>query len=119
VNALPWAVLAETAVDKPFRPRFHKHLQQLDGKTVSLTGFMQPVSMGPTVTGFMLIEYPVGCWFCESPEPAGIVYVATAGGKPVPLKRGRVKVEGRLKLNSSDPEDFLYTVTGAGVRDPD
>jgi hypothetical protein len=47
------------------------------------------------------------------------VYVATAGGKPVPLKRGRVKVEGRLKLNSSDPEDFLYTVTGAGVRDPD
>jgi hypothetical protein len=119
VNPLPWAVLAETAVDQPFRPRFHKHLRQLDGKTVSLTGFMQPVSMDPTVTGFMLIEYPVGCWFCESPEPAGIVYVETAGGKPVPVKRGRVKVEGTLKLNTSDPEDFLYTVTGAGVRDPD
>jgi tetratricopeptide (TPR) repeat protein len=119
VNPLPWGVLAETSVDKPFRPKFHKHLQQLDGKTVSLTGFMQPVSMEPTVTGFMLIEYPVGCWFCETPEPAGIVYVETAGGKPVPLKRGRVKVEGTLKLNTSDPEDFLYTVSGAGVRDPD
>jgi hypothetical protein len=47
------------------------------------------------------------------------VYVETAGGKPVPLKRGRVKVEGTLKLNTSDPEDFLYTVTGASVRDPD
>ena len=119
VNSLPWAVLAETSVGKPFRPKFHKHLQQLDGKTVSLTGFMQPVSMDPTVTGFMLIEYPVGCWFCETPEPAGIVYVETAGGKPVPLKRGRVKVEGTLKLNTNDPEDFLYTVTGASVRDPD
>jgi hypothetical protein len=119
VNPLPWAVLAETAVDKPFRPKFHKHLQQLDGKTVALTGFMQPVSMDPTVTGFMLIEYPVGCWFCETPEPAGIVYVETAGGKPIPLKRGRVKVEGTLKLNTNDPEDFLYTVTGASVRDPD
>ena len=119
VNPLPWAVLAETVVDKPFRPRFHKHLQQLDGKKVSLTGFMQPVSMDVAVSGFMLIEYPIGCWFCETPEPAGIVYVEVAGGKPVPVKRGRVKVEGTLKLNASDPEDFLYTLTGASVRDPD
>jgi hypothetical protein len=119
VNPVPWAVLAETAIDKPFRPRFHKHLQQLDRKAVSLTGFMQPVSMEPTVTGFMLIEYPVGCWFCETPEPSGIVYVEIAGGKSVPVKRGRVKVEGKLKLNSSDPEDFLYTITGASVREPD
>jgi hypothetical protein len=118
VNPLPWAVLAETAIDKPFRPRFHEHLRKLDGKTVALTGFMQPVSMDPTVNGFMLIEYPVGCWFCETPEPAGIVYVET-GGKPVPVKRGRVKVEGTLKLNTADPEDFLYTLAGASVRDPD
>ena len=103
VNPLPWAVLAETVVDKPFRPKFHKHLQQLDGKTVSLTGFMQPVSMDPTVTGFMLIEYPIGCWFCETPEPAGIIYVEIAGGKAVPVKRGRVKVEGTLKLNTTRP----------------
>jgi hypothetical protein len=119
VNPLPWAVPAETVVEKPFRPKFHKHLQQHDGKTVSLTGFMQPVSMDPTVTGFMLIEYPIGCWFCETPEPAGIIYVEVAGGKAVPVKRGRVKVEGTLKLNTTDPEDFLYTVTGATVRDPD
>ena len=119
VNPLPWAVPAETVVERPFRPKFHKHLQQLDGKTVSLTGFMQPVSMDPTVTGFMLIEYPIGCWFCETPEPAGIIYVEVAGGKSVPVKRGRVKVEGTLKLNSTDPEDFLYTLTEASVRDPD
>jgi tetratricopeptide (TPR) repeat protein len=119
VNPLPWAVLAETAVDKPFRPRFHKHVSQLDGKKVSLTGFMQPVSMDVEASGFMLIEYPVGCWFCETPEPAGIVYVEVAGGKAVPVRRGRVKVEGTLKLNASDPEEFLYTLTGASVRDPD
>jgi hypothetical protein len=119
VNALPWTVLAETVVDKPFRPRFHKHLALLDGKKVSLTGFMQPINMDLTVSGFMMIEYPIGCWFCETPEPAGIVYVEIAEGKSVPVKRGRVKVEGTLKLNTSDPEDFLYTLTGASVRDPD
>jgi hypothetical protein len=75
--------------------------------------------MDVTVTGFMLIEYPVGCWFCETPEPAGIVFVELAGGKPIPVRRGRVKVEGTLKLNASDPEEFLYTLTGASVRDPD
>ena len=119
VNPLPWAVVAETVVDRPFRPRVHPHLAKLDGKTVSLTGFMQPVTTDPVVSGFMLIEYPVGCWFCETPEPAGIVYVEVADGKAVPVRRGRVKVEGTLKLNASDPEDFLYTVSGASVRDPD
>jgi hypothetical protein len=119
VNPLPWAVLAETQVDAPFRPRFHKHLAQLAGKKVSLTGFMQPLTMDLAASGFMLIEYPVGCWFCETPEPAGIVFVEVAGGKAVPVRRGRVKVEGTLKLNTTDPEDFLYTVTGAAVGDPD
>jgi len=119
INAVPWTVLAETVIDKPFRPRFHKYLAQLDGKKVSLTGFMQPINMEVTVSGFMMIEYPIGCWFCETPEPAGIVYVDIAGGKAVPVKRGRVKVEGTLKLNTNDPEDFLYTLTGASVREPD
>src|SRR5262249_805451 len=88
VNPLPWAVLSETVVDKPFKPRFHKHLQQLDGKKVSLTGFMQPVTMDIEVSGFMLVEYPIGCWFCETPEPAGILYIEIAGGKAVSVKRG-------------------------------
>jgi hypothetical protein len=119
VNPLPWAVVAETVIGKPFRPRFHKHLEQLDGKKVSLTGFMQPVTMDIEVSGFMLVEYPIGCWFCETPEPSGLIYIEIAGGKTVPVKRGRVKVEGTLKLNHGDPEDFLYTLSGASVRDPD
>ncbi len=118
VNPLPWAVLAETAIEKPFRPKFHAHLKKLDGKRVSLTGFMQPVTADLEVGGFMLIEYPVGCWFCETPEPAGMLYIEVAG-RSVPVKRGRIKVEGTLKLNSTDPEDFLFTLTGASVREPD
>lgn len=119
VNLLPWAVISETIVDKPFRPKFHKHLELLNGKKVALTGYMQPVTMDIEVSGFMLVEYPIGCWFCETPEPAGLIYIEIAGAKTTTVKRGRVKVEGVLKLNRGDPEDFLYTVTGAKVRDPD
>src|SRR5207302_2395238 len=45
VNAMPWALLGETTVDKKsYRPTFAKYLQELDGKLVTLTGYMQPLS---------------------------------------------------------------------------
>src|SRR5262249_54147431 len=39
-NALPWPVLAATTIDAKGRPTFAKYLDRLDGKTVTLTGFM-------------------------------------------------------------------------------
>jgi len=118
-NEMPWPVLNETTIEKPFKPNFLKHLKQLDGKKVAITGYMQPLGMEFDVSGFMLLEYPVGCWFCETPEPAGIVFTDLGDGKTVTVRRNRVKVAGVLKLNSTDPEDFLYTITGAKVSDPD
>jgi hypothetical protein len=118
-NLLPWPVLNETTIEKPFKPRFLKHLQQLDGKKVAITGYMQPVSMDFEVSGFMMVEYPVGCWFCETPEPAGIVFADLGEGKSTTIKRNRIKLTGTLKLNSADPEDFLYTIINAKVSEPD
>jgi hypothetical protein len=115
VNALPWELFAETTVDAKFRPTFAKYLKELDGKLVSLSGFIQPLSEDAEANGFMFIEYPVGCWYCEMPETTGIVYVELPEGKSVRLQRGLVRVTGRLRLNASDPEDFLYAVRNARV----
>ena len=49
------------------------------------------------------------------PDTAGIVYVLLPAGQAMPLRRGLVRVTGRLTLNASDPEDFLYTVRDAKV----
>jgi hypothetical protein len=119
VNDLPWPVLAETTMGKSFKPRFAKYLEELEGKRIALSGFMQPLRPDDEVPGFLLIEYPVGCWFCETPEPAMIVFVTLPDGKTTPIKRGPVKVEGVLKLNRDDPEDFLYTIEKARVAEPD
>jgi Tfp pilus assembly protein PilF len=119
VNDVPWPVLAETTMGKSFKPRFVKYLEELEGKRVALSGFMQPLRPDDEVPGFLLIEYPVGCWFCETPEPAMIVFVTLPDGKTTPIKRGPVKVEGVLKLNRDDPEDFLYTIQKARVAEPD
>jgi hypothetical protein len=119
VNTLPWAVLAETTLDRQYRPTFAKYLRELDGKQIALSGFMQPLGDDPEANSFMLIEYPVGCWYCEMPEVTGIVLVELPRGKAVAFTRSLVKVVGKLVLNANDPENFLYTVTTAKVAEPD
>lgn len=117
INALPWPILADTTFDRNFKPTFAKHLQALDGKQVDLEGYMQPLSEELDVTSFMLIEYPVGCWYCEMPELAGIVFVELPSGKTFPYTRERVRITGKLTLNSTDPENFLYTIGKAKVEE--
>ena len=81
VNYLPWTVLADTLVERDFHPTFPHYLLDLDGKTVSLTGFIQPLNEDLELNSFMLIEYPIGCWYCEMPELNSIVFVELTAGK--------------------------------------
>src|SRR5439155_3858329 len=101
------------------RPNFPKYLRELDGKQVSLTGFMQPLTEELEVSSFLFIEYPVGCWYCEMPETTSILYVELPAGKSRGYTRGLVKVVGKLSLNATDPENFLYTVGSAKVVEAD
>jgi hypothetical protein len=119
VNFLPWDLLSQTSVGPKFQPTFHKYMKELDGKEVSLNGFMQPLRQDPDVASFMFIEYPVGCWYCEMPEITSIVYVELPRGGTTPYRRGLVRVVGRLQLNATDPEDFLYAIRQARVTEVD
>jgi hypothetical protein len=119
VNPLPWAVINETTLDRKYRPTFPKYLSELNGKQVELTGFMQPLTDEREMAAFLLIEYPVGCWYCEMPEVTGILLVELPPNKTRTYTRGLVKVTGTLALNGTDPENFLYTISKAQVSDPD
>jgi hypothetical protein len=115
VNALPWSVVTETTVDRQYRPTFPRYLRELDGKKVTLQGFLQPLSEDPDASAFMLIEYPVGCWYCEQPEMTAIVLVELPEGKSFQATRNQVRVRGKLTLNATDPENFLYIIRNAQV----
>jgi hypothetical protein len=119
VNTLPWGVLTATTLDRNSRPTFHQHLRALDGKKVALTGFLQPIGDDPDTGAFLLIEYPVGCWFCEVPEPTGVVLVELPAGKSATFTKNQVKVTGKLALNGADPENFMFTVRDAAIVPPD
>jgi hypothetical protein len=115
VNPLPWNAVVETVIDRPFKPRFPRYLQDLDGKQVELTGFMQPLGDDTECAAFMFIEFPVGCWYCEMPEMAGILLVELPPGKSLSFTRSPLRVTGQLSLNHKDPENFLYTIKSAKV----
>ena len=114
VNVLPWTVVTETVVDRKYHPSFPTYLKELEGKQIQLTGYMQPLSDDQEESGaFLLIEYPVGCWYCEMPEVTGIVLVELSPGKTREYTRGKLRITGKLVLNAKDPEDFLYTIKDA------
>jgi hypothetical protein len=115
VNELPWAVLGATTLDADFKPTFVKYLKELDGKQIALAGFMQPLREDSDLTAFLLIEYPVGCWYCETPEITGMVLVELALGQKASFTRNLIKITGKLTLNATDPENFLFTIGKAKV----
>jgi hypothetical protein len=115
INALAWEVIVETTIDRQARPTFAKYLRDLDGKQIVLRGHMQPLGDNTDLGAFMLIEHPVGCWFCEMPEITSIVLIELPDGKSGRYTRERIRVTGKLQLNAGDPENFLYTIRDAKV----
>jgi hypothetical protein len=119
VNSVPWSVFAETSIDRQFRPTFCKYLQELNGKEVALTGYMQPIGEDGDLSRFLLVENPVGCWYCEMPDITGIILVEMPADASAEYARGAIKVTGTLRLNDRDPENFVYIISKANVADAD
>ncbi len=115
VNVLPWSVVTETTLDRQYHPTFPRYLKDLDGKKVTLDGYLQPLGDDAELNAFLLVEYPIGCWYCEQPETTAIILVELPEGKTFPYTRNPIHVRGKLVLNASDPENFLYTIRGAEV----
>jgi hypothetical protein len=117
VNAIPWSVIAETTLDRRYHPTFAKYLRELNGRTIRLTGYMQPLNEDPDSSAFLFIENPIGCWFCEMPDLTGIILIELPAGKSKAYTRTPIKITGKLKLNETDPENFLYTISDATATD--
>jgi hypothetical protein len=116
VNPLPWAAVADTDIGPKGKTAFLKYVEDLDGKRVTLTGFMTPAGNATgELTGFLLTENPVGCWFCEAPGPTQVIAVELADGLTTRHTRAAVKVTGTLKLNRTDPERFPFAVAEVQV----
>lgn len=115
VWTINYVLLGKTKLPDGKPAVFDPRLKKLNGKKVSVTGFVQPFEDADDMWSFMLIRYPVGCWYCEAPGPATIVLVEMPEDKELDdrLTNDAITVTGTLELNEEDPEDFLYIVIDA------
>lgn len=116
INNLPWDLLTETTLDRRSRPTFPNYLRELDGKTIELRGYMQPLGNEAEPAAFLFVEHPIGCWYCEKPEMTGIILVELPANRTTRWVREPILVRGLLQLNPTDPENFLFLVREAVVR---
>lgn len=92
-------------------PAFSDRVKALDGKTMTLRGFMLPLADSGPQRRFILAANPVGCPACERPHPASMLYVHARA--PAEETRYPVLVSGTLRLKPS--EALFYRLEQASV----
>jgi hypothetical protein len=114
-NTLVWAALDDTTIGKKFSVTAIDFVKQLDGQQVSLSGFVQPIR-ADEFSEFVVTEYAVGCWFCDTPSLTQQVVVQLKDGTTTTNTRELVTIVGTWKLNTTDPEQPLFTILNAKVK---
>jgi uncharacterized protein len=89
-------------------------VQALDGKMVTLVGFMTQVHRGDRSKQFLLGDKPFLCDDCHaSPGPAEIVEVNLKAAEP--KRSSSIMVRGKLQVLKDDPNGLIYRLTEAKV----
>jgi hypothetical protein len=96
------------------KPIFSAATKALEGKKISLPGYMVPFETGLRGTHFMFSSMPLNaCFFCGVGGPETVVEVFMKEStifydKPI-------EIMGILRLNSSNPDKMIYVLESAEV----
>ena len=95
-----------------YAPIFGEKLKALDGQLVEITGYVIPVVEDGSEVALSANPY-ASCFFCGKASPASVMSVLFVK----PQKRLRTDdyrtIQGRLKLNYDDPNQFYYILKDA------
>jgi len=119
-NALSFEDLIATKLGRRPPPVFTSRLHGLDGKTVRIRGFMAPYDSLNDLRTFMLMESPVGCYFCVPPSPKEVMLVRVKTDKIQDFVEPAIEVEGTLSIWTEDKTDeahkmFLFLINDARI----
>lgn len=116
-----WQTLSKITFKKEFdellgykvdRPVFSKEVKALEGKEVTVRGYIIPTEGYISPKQFVLSAYPFSsCFFCGGAGPETVMEVtANAAIKYTP---NPVTLKGVLQLNSTDPNRLFYAIEKA------
>ncbi|SEP85524.1 hypothetical protein [Neolewinella agarilytica] len=118
-----WKTLSKITYEKKFDellgfkvdvPVFSEGIQALEGEMVEVSGYIVPVEGYKSHTEFVFSAYPYNmCFFCGGAGPETVMEVTST--EPVKYSTERIKLRGRLALNSDDINRLMYVLTEATV----
>lgn len=91
-------------------PVFSKELQSLEGKEVTIKGYIIPVEGYKSHKEFIFSAYPYNmCFFCGGAGPETVMEVKAKS--PVPFTADPITIRGKLHLNATDVNRLMYSLT--------
>ena len=96
------------------KPVFSPAAKALEGKRISLPGYMVPFESGLRGNHFMFSSMPLNaCFFCGVGGPETVIEVFTKESTNYSDKP--IEIIGTLKLNANDPDKMIYILENTEV----
>lgn len=91
-------------------PVFSPDVKALDGKTVTVRGYIIPVEGYKSHSEFVFSAFPYNmCFFCGGAGPETVMEVTAK--KPIPYTAQPITIRGKLSLNNTDVNRLIYFLT--------
>ncbi len=116
-----WKTLAKITYKKEYdelmgfdvdKPVFSESIKKLDGREVTVKGYIIPVEGYKSHKEFVLSAFPYNmCFFCGGAGPETVMDVRAA--EPIEYTADPVVLRGTLHLNAKDINKLMYALDGA------
>lgn len=116
-----WKTLARITYKKEYddflgfkidKPVFSDAIKALDGKEVTVKGFIIPVEGYKGHKEFILSAFPYSmCFFCGGAGPESVMEVVAI--EPIEYSAEAIVIKGKLHLNGDDVNKLMYLMTDA------
>lgn len=98
------------------RPVFAQAVKDLNGKRITLRGYVIPTEGYKSHSNFVFSAYPYSmCFFCGGAGPETVIEVFAKS--PIPYSAEAVTITGVLKLNDADPNALMYQLVDASLKE--
>jgi hypothetical protein len=96
------------------KPIFSTAAKSLQGKVISLPGYIIPFESGLKNSHLMFSSLPLNaCFFCGVGGPETVIEVFLK--KEISYTEKPMEIQGTLKLNDKDPDKMIYILENAEI----
>jgi hypothetical protein len=116
-----WQILAKITYKKEYdelmgfkidKPVFSDPIKKLEGKEITVKGYIIPVEGYKSHSEFIFSAFPYNmCFFCGGAGPETVMEVETID--PVKYQAEAIVLKGTLELNSEDINRLMFKLTNA------